>query len=121
MIALNNIVQLSDHRKANGLHLIPIIGDGMEPTFRRGDYALALPVSTYDGEGVYVLDVGFGPSAIYRVAKNVGTPTFTMWSDNPIYEPKEVASDWFLGAVRAKIVFAVTVVDRRLADILRGA
>lgn len=37
-----------------------VTGDAMEPTFRAGrDYALLAPVTEYEGEGIYLVDVGF--------------------------------------------------------------
>lgn len=45
-----------------------VAGDAMEPSFRGGrDYALIAPVSNYEGEGVYLIDVGNGVE-LFRVA-----------------------------------------------------
>jgi phage repressor protein C with HTH and peptisase S24 domain len=96
------------------LRLLPIIGDGMEPTLKRGDFALVTPVDDYDGEGMYALlhpGVG-GEPAIYRVAY-IGRSMFELMSDNPRYQRHEVSSKWFRSAVKAKVVAGVNVFDRR--------
>ncbi|MHC2419374.1 hypothetical protein [Sinorhizobium meliloti] len=44
-----------------------VTGDAMEPTLRGGrDYALLAPVASYEGEGIYLVDVG-GIADLYRV------------------------------------------------------
>jgi hypothetical protein len=38
-----------------------VSGDAMEPTLRGGrDYALLAPVAAYQGEGIYLVDIGGG-------------------------------------------------------------
>jgi hypothetical protein len=45
----------------------PVVGDTMEPTFRGGrDYALLAPVTSYWGEGVYLVNIGSGVD-LFRV------------------------------------------------------
>jgi phage repressor protein C with HTH and peptisase S24 domain len=44
-----------------------VTGDAMEPTLRGGrDYALLAPVTSYEGEGIYLVDIG-GGTDLYRV------------------------------------------------------
>jgi len=44
-----------------------VIGDSMEPTLRGGrDYALISPVSSYSGEGIYLIDTRVGVD-LFRV------------------------------------------------------
>lgn len=45
--------------------------DSMEPTYRSGhDFTLIAPITTYDGEGVYLLNVGAGLD-LFRVRNSV--------------------------------------------------
>lgn len=45
-----------------------VTGDAMEPTFRGGrDYAITAPVSSYEGEGIYLVDAG-GGIEMFRVS-----------------------------------------------------
>lgn len=101
------------------LRLISVVGDSMEPTLRRGDFALALPISDWAGAGLYVLHPPYGGEEIFRVEKIVARPSFGLLSDNGRYSAREVPSKWFLAAVAAKIVFTVNVVDRHLAGTLQ--
>ena len=56
---------LQDFGRTEGLRAFPVTGDLMEPTVRRGDFALVHPVDRYIGEGIYV--IGESDPSIYRV------------------------------------------------------
>ncbi|PRD42088.1 hypothetical protein C5748_18205 [Phyllobacterium phragmitis] len=68
------------------LRVVPVIGDSMHPTFRGDhDYALIRPVSGYVGEGIYVLECGFGIE-LFRVESTLGgSRQLRLSRDNPAY------------------------------------
>lgn len=61
-----------------------VTGDGMEPILRGGhDFVLASPVNTYQGEGIYLLDVGFGID-LFRVSSTLNKE-LCLSRENPRY------------------------------------
>lgn len=104
------------------LRVVPVVGDGMAPTMRpRQDFALCLPVSSYDGEGVYLLANCLGGQDFWRaeasVAKGRGVRLFR---DNPAYPGAVVSEAEFEEAVLCKVVADIKVRDgqalRRATD-----
>lgn len=95
---------------ARGLRSFPVLSDNMEPTLRRGDFALVQYVDRYEGDGVYV--VGLDYPNLRRVDAFGGK--VRIWSDNPRYSRQEVSREWFNANVVAKVVFAAKCLDRSL-------
>lgn len=69
---------------AGQLRVWLVDGDGMEPDLKsRRDYVMIAPVSSYCGEGLYLVDWGLGPT-IYR-AQYAGPGKILIKLDNPLY------------------------------------
>jgi len=83
-----------------------VMSDAMEPTLRGNrDYALIAPVQSYQGEGIYLIDNGFGGDLV-RVT-NVLTG-LCVSKDNPLYRhnvvvDREKFNEAVLGIVVADI------------------
>lgn len=109
---MSTVVQPFEMQTPTGLRVFPIDCDSMEPTLKRGGYALVAPCSDYNGEGLYVLDNGIG-TAIYRVAKSAPfrESTIFLLSDNSRYKRHEVSLEWFRGAVLAQVAAKVEIMN----------
>lgn len=83
----------------------PVMGDEMEPTLRGGrDYVLTAPVTNFEGEGIYLIDVGFGIE-LYRVTNMLGPAGELVLSrENPLYGSHLVARKRFNEAVVGIVV-----------------
>ncbi|MHC2298184.1 hypothetical protein [Rhizobium mongolense] len=94
----------------------PVLGDEMEPTLRGGrDYVLTTPVTAFEGEGIYLVDVGFGIE-LFRVTNTLGPAGELLLSrENPLYGSHRVARQHFNEAVVGIVVADIrTRVDRFL-------
>lgn len=94
-------------RPMAGLLPFAIVGDHMQPQLRTGDFLMLAPVTSYDGEGVYVLDFdGDGVGCPY-LAERVpvrGVSEVRIWHPNPAYSRHVIGLDDFERAVRGKAV-----------------
>jgi hypothetical protein len=90
----------------------PVTGDEMEPTLRGGrDYVLTTPVTTFEGEGIYLVDVGFGIE-LFRVTNTLGPAGELVLSrENPLYRTHRVERHRFNEAV-----VGIVVADIRMRD-----
>lgn len=90
----------------------PIIGDAMEPVLRGGrDYVLTAPVTSYQGEGVYLLDAGTGIE-LFRVTNILGPDGDLLLSrENEIYRSHHMDRKKF-----NDIVVGIVVADIRIRD-----
>lgn len=93
--------------------LFPIVGDGMEPRLRSGDFLMVAAVDCYQYETVYLLDFGDG-EAPYFAQRRAGRQLHVR-PPNPIYAGSLIAQDEFDQAVTAMSVAEVRVTDRNFA------
>jgi len=103
-----------DAFKAAGIRISPVMGDNMEPTLRpHVDYVVCRPVSTYEGEGLYLADfAGYGFPQVHRVSSEL-CGGLKLANDNPHYRDQSVSREKFEAAVLAKVVADVKVRDER--------
>lgn len=103
-----------------GMRLVPVLGDSMEPTLRRGDFAFVIPLDRYDGEGIYATKYYFGGSPVLHRFDRCGKGRVRVLSDNPHYSSYEISLEDFRAMLVGKVVITAKVVDRRLLpDALR--
>lgn len=89
-----------------------VTGDAMEPTLRGGrDYVLAAPVDTYQGEGIYLLDIGAGID-LFRVS-TVMDKELCLSRENPLYTPHIVDREKFNERVMGIVVADIRTRDER--------
>lgn len=85
-------------------------GDAMEPTLRGGwDYVLAAPVDAYQGEGIYLLDIGAGID-LFRVSITLDQG-LCLSRENPRYAKHIVDREKF-----NELVMGIVVADIRTRD-----
>ncbi|KQV83273.1 S24 family peptidase [Rhizobium sp. Root1220] len=90
----------------------PVMGDAMEPTFRGGrDYALLAPVTSYRGEGIYLVNIGAGVD-LFRVCSAFdGKGGLRLSQENPRCETLSVSLEHF-----DDVVIAIVIADIRPRD-----
>lgn len=87
-------------------------GDAMEPALRGGrDYVLAAPVDTYQGEGIYLLDVGFGID-LFHVSSTL-TKELRLSRENPRYGSHVYDREKFNERVMGIVVADIRTRDER--------
>jgi len=91
-----------------------IVGDEMEPTLRAGrDYVLTAPVTTYEGEGLYLVDIGLGIE-LFRVTNTLGPAGELLLSrENEHYPPRRLPRHEFSDAVVGIVVADIRTRDER--------
>lgn len=93
--------------------LMPVLGDGMAPTFADGDVVAVRPVDDFDGDGVYVLaspTIDGGPE-LRSCDRSVARSDIRLMLDNPRYRNVEhVPREWF----REHVIGRVVAVCRRV-------
>lgn len=88
--------------------------DAMEPALRGGrDYALLAPVTTYQGEGIYLLDDGLALD-LYRVSNTLEGGELSLSRENPRYRTKTIGRDEFDERVVGIVVADIKVRAERL-------
>lgn len=89
-----------------------VMGDGMEPLLRGGrDYALLAPVTSYEGEGLYLIDVGHGTD-LFRVSTTFdGKGGLHLSRENPRYSGHDISRERF-----EELVMGIVVADIRVRD-----
>jgi hypothetical protein len=100
------IVPFRTFLEGEGLRPFPIEGDGMEPTFGRGDFAWVKPVGRYIGEGVYVVEVLASRRAMTAPPRSGWCLTTRRISLGPSRRLQQHRA--------AKVVFKVNVIDHGL-------
>lgn len=90
----------------------PVTGDAMEPTFRGGrDYALLAPVTSYQGEGIYLVNIGSGLD-LFRVGSSFdGRGGLRLSQENPRSGVQCLSKDRF-----EDVVVGIVVADIRSRD-----
>jgi len=97
---------------SNRFRVHPVVGDGMEPSLRGGrDYVLTSPVTTYEGEGTYLVDAGLGIE-IFRVTNILGEDGNLLLSrENKVYRAHNMGRDAFNMRVVGKVVADIRIRD----------
>lgn len=92
--------------------LMPIEGDGMEPTLRHGDYVAVVPIDRFRCDGLYVLE-RFGVTDVYRCQTDFAGKII-VWHDNRRYGGKRypLTVAQFNEGVVGYVVATVNVLDR---------
>lgn len=67
---------------AAGLHFYRMASHFMAPELRLGDVVAFEPAGRFQGDGLYVLDLGGEPD-VYRCAWRFGTKLIDVWRDGP--------------------------------------
>ncbi len=91
----------------------PITSDTMEPAMRRGDFAVCVPVMTWTGEGIYIVE-NAGDTELYRVCRS-GDAQLRLTQDHEALSrlPQFVSMDWFAEHVVGVAVAHIKVVDSK--------
>lgn len=92
----------------------PVVGDEMEPELRGGrDYVLAAPVTSYEGEGIYLVDIGLGIE-LFRVSNTLGPAgELLLTRGNPHYARHRLARRQFCEAVVGIVVADIRTREER--------
>ncbi|MGO7779449.1 hypothetical protein ACC717_04875 [Rhizobium ruizarguesonis] len=92
----------------------PVLGDEMEPTLRGGrDFVLTAPVTAFEGEGLYLVDIGIGIE-LFRVTNTLGPAGELLLSrENDQYPPHRLARQQFTDAVVGIVVADIRTRDER--------
>lgn len=86
------MAQLVGKKSADGICLVNVPTDSMEPTIRKGDIVfLDTKVNAYSGDGIYAFAID-GALFIKRIQKMIGGG-YRMISDNEIYPPEQISDD----------------------------
>jgi phage repressor protein C with HTH and peptisase S24 domain len=84
--------QLVGKKSADGICLVNVPTDSMEPTIRKGDIVfLDTKVNAYSGDGIYAFAID-GALFIKRIQKMIGGG-YRMISDNEVYPPEQISDD----------------------------
>lgn len=94
----------------------PVVGDAMEPALRGGrDYVITAPVTTYQGEGVYLLDTGIGIE-LFRVTNTLQADELHLSRENQRYEPRLLDREKFNDRVVAIVVADIRTREARFLE-----
>lgn len=86
------MAQLVGKKSSDGIYLVNVPTDSMEPTIRKGDIVfLDTKVNAYSGDGIYAFAID-GALFIKRIQKMIGGG-YRMISDNEIYPPEQISDD----------------------------
>lgn len=84
--------QLVGKKSSDGICLVNVPTDSMEPTIRKGDIVfLDTKVNAYSGDGIYAFAID-GALFIKRIQKMIGGG-YRMISDNEIYPPEQISDE----------------------------
>ncbi len=86
------MAQLVGKKSSDGICLVNVPTDSMEPTIRKGDIVfLDTKVNAYSGDGIYAFAID-GALFIKRIQKMIGGG-YRMISDNEIYPSEQISDD----------------------------
>ncbi|MBN6068857.1 helix-turn-helix transcriptional regulator [Aggregatibacter actinomycetemcomitans] len=86
------MLQLVGKKSANGICIVNVPTDSMEPTIRKGDIVfIDTKINAYNGDGIYAFTIE-GALFIKRVQKLVGGG-YRLHSDNKDYDPQDITDD----------------------------
>ena len=95
-IAQDHVVDIIGRKSINGINLINVPTDSMEPTIGKGDVAFVdTNCNAYDGEGVYIFIDEYGALFIKRLMRAPGNIMMILSDNNSKYPPFEVPFDKF--------------------------
>lgn len=91
-----------------------VTGDAMEPTLRGGrDYALLAPVASYEGEGIYLMNIGAGLD-LFRVTTSFdGEGGYRLSQENRRSRPQCLSRQQFDALVVGLVVADIRTRDER--------
>ncbi|MGZ2478008.1 hypothetical protein [Sinorhizobium medicae] len=91
-----------------------VIGDSMEPALRGGrDYALVSPVTSYSGEGIYLIETGVGVD-LFRVTSTFdGAGGLCLSKENQRYRSQSISREQFNETVLGIVVADIKPRDER--------
>ncbi|MBX4920961.1 hypothetical protein HJA76_14800 [Rhizobium bangladeshense] len=91
-----------------------VTGDEMEPSLRGGrDFVLTAPVTAYEGEGLYLVDIGLGIE-LFRVTNTLGPAGELLLSrEKENYPPHRLKRHEFSEAVVGIVVADIRTRDER--------
>jgi hypothetical protein len=107
--SISSVSVLSDRFRVH-----PVYSDVMEPSLRGGrDYVLTAPITSYDGEGMYLLDTGLGIE-LFKVTNILGADGALLLSrENTAYKSHHMLRDKFNNVVVGKVVADIRIRDER--------
>ncbi|WP_458098524.1 hypothetical protein [Roseomonas sp. WA12] len=79
-IGLPEIVQPNPNPRGHTPRIFRMVGDAMAPSVQRNDILIAVPVSAYHCEGLYLLSFAAGHLSLYRCEARQGA--VHAWRDN---------------------------------------
>ena len=86
------MLQIIGKKNANGICIVNVPTDSMEPTIRKGDIVfIDTKINTYNGDGIYAFTID-GALFIKRVQKLVGGG-YRLHSDNKDYDPQDITDE----------------------------
>lgn len=96
-----------------GFRVHAVAGDGMEPILRGNrDYVLTMPVDSYRGEGLYLIDTGVGVD-LFRVTAAL-EHGLLLTRENPRYQDHVIDLEIFEECVIGIVVADIRPRDERL-------
>ncbi|WP_274845121.1 hypothetical protein [Sinorhizobium meliloti] len=104
----------TDYVLSDRFRVHAVIGDSMEPALRGGrDYALISPVSSYSGEGIYLIDTAFGVD-LFRVTSTFdGAGGLCLSKENQRYRSHSISREQFNETVLGIVVADIKPRDER--------
>ena len=86
------MLQIIGKKNANGICIVNVPTDSMEPTIRKGDIVfIDTKINAYNGDGIYAFTID-GALFIKRVQKLVGGG-YRLHSDNKDYDPQDITDE----------------------------
>lgn len=86
------MLQIIGKKNANGICIVNVPTDSMEPTIRKGDLVfIDTKINAYNGDGIYAFTID-GALFIKRVQKLVGGG-YRLHSDNKDYDPQDITDE----------------------------
>ena len=104
-----------DGRSGPIMRLVPVDGDSMTPTLRKGDAVGALPVNDFSYDGLYVVDVA-GVPRVFRCSYDYAGG-IDLVSDNKFYSTQKVPRSKFAEIVIGQVAMLCNIVDRSLVRV----
>lgn len=86
------MLQIIGKKNANGICIVNVPTDSMDPTIRKGDIVfIDTKINAYNGDGIYAFTID-GALFIKRVQKLVGGG-YRLHSDNKDYDPQDITDE----------------------------
>ncbi len=91
---------------------MPVVGEGMAPTLRHGDFVAVIPVSGFRCDALYVLDLA-GEAGVYRCSSNFKGGV-DAYKDNPRLGRYTLTRAEFEDAAIGQVLATCNIQDRTL-------